>query len=105
MAAQGENVELDVDSVIEKLLEVRGQRPGKQVQLQESEIRALCIKSREIFLSQPILLELQVCRFFLRLLPETMYMCFSPSIIIVVVPSCSCRWQLSLKQCFGGAVR
>lgn len=61
MAAQGENVELDVDSVIEKLLEVRGQRPGKQVQLQESEIRALCIKSREIFLQQPILLELQVC--------------------------------------------
>lgn len=62
MAAAGENVDLDVDSVIEKLLEVRGQRPGKQVQLSENEIRALCIKSREIFLQQPILLELQVCR-------------------------------------------
>ena len=55
-----DNVELDVDAVIEKLLEVRGQRPGKQVQLAEEEIRALCIKSREVFLSQPILLELQV---------------------------------------------
>lgn len=62
MASASENVELDVDNVIEKLLEVRGQRPGKQVQLSENEIRALCIKSREIFLQQPILLELQVCR-------------------------------------------
>ena len=59
-AAMADNVELDVDAVIEKLLEVRGQRPGKQVQLAEEEIRALCIKSREVFLSQPILLELQV---------------------------------------------
>lgn len=38
---------------------VRGSRPGKNVQLTESEIRGLCLKSREIFLSQPILLELE----------------------------------------------
>lgn len=38
---------------------VRGARPGKNVQLTEMEIRGLCIKSREIFLSQPILLELE----------------------------------------------
>lgn len=38
---------------------VRGSRPGKNVQLTEAEIRGLCIKSREIFLSQPILLELE----------------------------------------------
>lgn len=38
---------------------VRGSRPGKTVQLTESEIRGLCLKSREIFLSQPILLELE----------------------------------------------
>lgn len=38
---------------------VRGAKPGKNVQLQESEIRGLCLKSREIFLSQPILLELE----------------------------------------------
>uniref|UniRef100_A0A672ITG8 Serine/threonine-protein phosphatase n=1 Tax=Salarias fasciatus TaxID=181472 RepID=A0A672ITG8_SALFA len=33
--------------------------PGKNVQLTENEIRGLCLKSREIFLSQPILLELE----------------------------------------------
>ena len=38
---------------------VRGSRPGKNVQLTEAEIRGLCMKSREIFLSQPILLELE----------------------------------------------
>lgn len=40
-------------------ISVRGSRPGKNVQLSEAEIRALCLKSREIFLSQPILLELE----------------------------------------------
>ncbi|VDM82843.1 unnamed protein product [Strongylus vulgaris] len=38
---------------------VRGSKPGKNVQLTENEIKGLCIKSREIFLSQPILLELE----------------------------------------------
>lgn len=38
---------------------VRGAKPGKSVQLSEAEIKGLCIKSREIFLSQPILLELE----------------------------------------------
>jgi hypothetical protein len=38
---------------------VRGSRPGKQVQLAEHEIRYLCQKAREIFMSQPILLELE----------------------------------------------
>ncbi|KAA0722771.1 Serine/threonine-protein phosphatase PP1-beta catalytic subunit [Triplophysa tibetana] len=51
--------ELDVDSLISRLLEVRGCRPGKIVQMSEAEVRGLCIKSREIFLSQPILLELE----------------------------------------------
>ena len=41
------------------LLIVRGGRPGRTVQMTEAEIRALCLKSREIFLSQPILLELE----------------------------------------------
>lgn len=40
-------------------LSVKGSRPGKNVQLTEGEIRGLCLKSREIFLSQPILLELE----------------------------------------------
>lgn len=51
--------EVDLDSIIDRLLEVRGSRPGKQVQLLESEIRHLCTKAREIFISQPILLELE----------------------------------------------
>jgi serine/threonine-protein phosphatase PP1 catalytic subunit len=41
------------------LFSVRSQRPGKNVQLTEPEIKALCYRSRELFLSQPILLELE----------------------------------------------
>lgn len=63
--------EVDLDSIIDRLLEVRGSRPGKQVQLLETEIRFLCTKAREIFISQPILLELEapikVCRVLLTL--------------------------------------
>lgn len=47
-----------LDSIINRLLEVRG-RPGKQVQLSESEIRQLCVVSQDIFLRQPNLLELE----------------------------------------------
>ncbi|KAG4997620.1 hypothetical protein JHK82_028384 [Glycine max] len=47
-----------LDDIINRLLEVRS-RPGKQVQLSESEIRHLCAASREIFLQQPNLLELE----------------------------------------------
>ena len=53
------DTELNVDSLIARLLEVRGCRPGKIVQMTEGEVRGLCLKSREIFLSQPILLELE----------------------------------------------
>jgi hypothetical protein len=42
---------------------VRGNRPGKPVQLQEYEIKFLCTRAREIFLQQPILLELYVLHF------------------------------------------
>lgn len=51
--------DIDLDSVIDRLLEVRGNRPGKQVQLQEYEIKFLCTRAREIFINQPILLELE----------------------------------------------
>lgn len=60
-----EKEEVDLDSIINRLLEVRGSRPGKHVRLQDSEIQYLCHKAREVFISQPILLELeapiQVC--------------------------------------------
>ena len=49
----------DVDAVIEKLLEVRGGRPGNQVALLETDIRSLCTTAREIFLQQPVLRELK----------------------------------------------
>lgn len=47
-----------VDTIIEKLLSVRGSRPGRQVHLSEEELRFLCTTCRQIFLSQPALLEL-----------------------------------------------
>ena len=50
---------LNIDSIIQRLLDVRGLRPGRNVQLTEGEIRGLCLKSREIFLTQPMLLELE----------------------------------------------
>lgn len=55
---KGSNV-VDIDNIIEKLLSVRGERPGKQVLLTEDEIRNLCILCRDIFIKQPILLELE----------------------------------------------
>lgn len=51
--------EPDLDSIIEQLLSVRGSRPGRQVNLTESEIRWLCLKGKEIFTNQPVLLELE----------------------------------------------
>ena len=51
--------EIDVDNIIEQLLGVRGARPGRQVNLTENEIRWLCVRGREVFTSQPVLLELE----------------------------------------------
>eukprot|EP00729_Bicosta_minor_P012794 gene12794-9348_t len=50
--------EFDVDSVIARLLEVEGCRPGKTASLLEAEICALCIAAREVMLKEPILLEI-----------------------------------------------
>jgi len=50
---------VDVDNIIEQLCAVRGARPGRQVNLTENEIKYLCTKSREIFIQQPVLLELE----------------------------------------------
>ena len=67
--------DVDVDNVIEQLLSVRGARPGRQVNLTEGEIRWLCIKGREIFQSQPVLLELEapikICGEFYSVIAES----------------------------------
>ncbi|KAK9155752.1 hypothetical protein Sjap_003232 [Stephania japonica] len=47
-----------VDNLIERLLEGRSGK-GKRIQLSESEIRLLCVASKDIFLKQPNLLELE----------------------------------------------
>lgn len=47
-----------LDELIERLLEGRKNR-GKKIQLTEAEIRQLCVTSKDIFLSQPNLLELE----------------------------------------------
>jgi len=51
--------ELDVDGVIDKCLEARGAKPGKLVQVSEGQLKALCTATREVFLSQSALLELE----------------------------------------------
>ncbi|CAI0404992.1 unnamed protein product [Linum tenue] len=45
-----------LEDIIRRLLEGKG---GKQVQLSESEIRQLCVNARQIFLSQPNLVEIK----------------------------------------------
>ena len=47
-----------VDDIINRLLEAKG-KPGKQVQLSDAQIRLLCLHSKDIFLKQPNLLELE----------------------------------------------
>merc|ERR1719232_766808 len=50
---------LEVDNMIQSLLAVRSARPGKEVMLPERQITLLCHAARDIFISQPILLELE----------------------------------------------
>ena len=50
---------MDVDSIIEKLLSVRGNKPGKQVDLKEEEIKFLIEKSLQIIKDQKMLVDLE----------------------------------------------
>jgi len=43
--------DFDIDGIIDRLLEVRGSKPGKPVQLSENEIKEICYRSREIFIN------------------------------------------------------
>ena len=51
--------EINLDDVIRRLLELKDPKRIRPMPLTEAEIRGLCLKSREIFLQQPILLELE----------------------------------------------
>eukprot|EP01061_Rhynchopus_euleeides_P017239 TRINITY_DN286_c1_g2_i1.p1 TRINITY_DN286_c1_g2~~TRINITY_DN286_c1_g2_i1.p1 ORF type:complete len:305 (+),score=129.99 TRINITY_DN286_c1_g2_i1:146-1060(+) len=50
---------VNVDAIITKLLGVKGSKVNKPVLLSEGEVRALVLRSREIFMSQSPLLELE----------------------------------------------
>jgi len=50
---------LAVDEILASLLQVRSARPGKEVVLPERQITLLCQAARDIFIQQPILLELE----------------------------------------------
>lgn len=47
-----------IDSMIEILLQARNQKPGTPVELSASDATQLCTQARDVFLSQPMLLEL-----------------------------------------------
>jgi len=50
---------LAIDEIVASLLQVRSARPGKEVVLPERQITLLCHAARDIFIQQPILLELE----------------------------------------------
>ena len=51
--------QIDIDSILERLLSVRGNKPGKTVDLKEEEIKFLIDKSMIIFKEQKMLIELE----------------------------------------------
>lgn len=51
--------DLNVDDVIDKCLQVCGQKERQLVQIVESQLKALCTAAREVYLSQSALLELE----------------------------------------------
>jgi hypothetical protein len=48
-----------VDDMIRRLLEARGGRTPRNAQVTDAEIRRLCAAAKDVFLSQPNLLELE----------------------------------------------
>lgn len=52
-----DEIEINIDEIIQKLLEVRHQKPGKMVKLLEQEIQGIIKSARSVFLSQNMLVE------------------------------------------------
>lgn len=59
MNSTTQNTQLDVDSIILKLLSVRKSKLGTNVNLSEQEIKALITTVQEILKNQPMLLHLK----------------------------------------------
>jgi serine/threonine-protein phosphatase PP1 catalytic subunit len=53
-----EELDIDIDDLIKRLISVKDKSPGETVDMTEREITTLCVVAREIFLEQPVLLEL-----------------------------------------------
>jgi len=51
--------ELEIDKMLDKCLEARGDKPGKLVQIPEAQVKSLCTAVRNTFLDQSALLELE----------------------------------------------
>ena len=52
-------MKIDVDNILERLLAVRGNKPGKTVDLKEEEIKYLIDKSLPLFKEAKMLIELE----------------------------------------------
>ncbi|XP_064470788.1 serine/threonine-protein phosphatase PP1-gamma catalytic subunit B-like [Ornithodoros turicata] len=52
--------DINIDDILSRLLEVRGSKPGKSIDLAEHEVTGLCHQGRDILLSQPTLIEVEV---------------------------------------------
>jgi len=57
-AAGGGQDESWIDSMIDLLLSARNKKPGTPVDIKASDATQLCTQAREVFMSQPMLLEL-----------------------------------------------
>lgn len=58
MSGAGASVAMDIDSIIERLLAVKGSRPGSIVQLSDKEAFGLVTESQRIVEDQPVMLEI-----------------------------------------------
>jgi serine/threonine-protein phosphatase PP1 catalytic subunit len=47
-----------IDGIIEMLLSARNKKPGTPVDLQANDATQLCTQARDVFMAQPMLLEL-----------------------------------------------
>jgi len=57
--SQMSDSKINIDEIITRLLEKRNATPGSKVELKLPEVKYLIEKSREIFISQPVLLDLE----------------------------------------------